>query len=167
MHFNLVYNIGINVIEETLQRSLITEASRDNTCYIEVDQIWKWAESIGLHHLEIREKFIEDTGKKRIKLSNQEEHKTLANTEHEVCAEIWTKSFLKSTGSSGVIHSIHTGKHPKFIMCNIRYMNACEESHKDYFNDSTIYINLEEKQFSIRTNRIPYNKKTWVWQPMI
>jgi hypothetical protein len=38
-------------------------------------------------------------------------------------------------------------------------MNVCKELHEDYFNDSTVYINFEEKQFAIRCNRIPCNRK--------
>jgi hypothetical protein len=65
------------------------------------------------------------------------------------------------------IHSVRTRKHAKFIICYIRNMNACRELHEDYFNDSTIYVNLDEKQFSLRCNRIPCNKKRWVWKPII
>ena len=74
-------------------------------------------------------------------------YKVLTNTEHEISAETWTKSYLKSIGSSSVVHSIRTGKHLKFIMYNIRNMDICKELHEDYFNDSTIYINLDEKSF--------------------
>ncbi len=89
----------------------------------------------------------------------------LANTEYERSAESWTNSYLKSIKSSCLIHSIHTGKHDKFIMCNIRNMDICKQLHEDYFNDSTVYINLEEKQFSIRCNRIPCNKKSGYGNP--
>jgi hypothetical protein len=89
----------------------------------------------------------------------QTEHDISPHTEHEISAQIWTKSHIKSIKSPGVIHSIRTGKHAKFIMCNIRNMNTCKELHEDYFNDTTIYINLDEKQFSERCNRISCNKK--------
>jgi hypothetical protein len=89
----------------------------------------------------------------------------LANTEYELSVEIWTKSYLKSIKSSSLIHSIHTGKHDKFIMCNIRNMNIRKELHENYFNNSTVYINFEEKQFSIHCNRIPCNKKIGYGNP--
>ncbi len=114
-----------------------------------------------------REKCLEDREDKRKKQLDKKEYRILANTQHEIYAEVSTKSYLKSIGSSGVIHSFHTGKHAKFIMCNVRNMNICKESHENYFYDSTVYINLEEKQFSIRCNGTPCNKRSWVWQPMI
>ncbi len=43
-------------------------------------------------------------------------------------------------------------------MCNIRNMNTCKKLHEDYFNDTTIYINLDEKQFSERCTRISCKK---------
>ncbi len=67
-----------------------------------------------------REKSLEDREDKRKKQLDKKEYSILANTEHEIYADVWTKSYLKSIGSSGVIHSIHTGKHAKFIMCNVR-----------------------------------------------
>jgi hypothetical protein len=91
----------------------------------------------------------------------------LAHTERESQAEGWTKTYLKEIGSSAVIHSINTGKSGRLIMCNVRNMNMCKNVHEDYFNDSTFYINFEEKQFSLRCNRIPCNKKSWVWQSML
>ncbi len=87
----------------------------------------------------------------------------------------WTRNFctnldkiiykIKSIKSPGVIHSIRTGKHAKFIMCNIRNMNTCKKLHEDYFNDTTIYINLDEKQFSERCNRISCKKNDGYGNP--
>jgi hypothetical protein len=131
-----------------------------------MNEIWKWAKSVGFNVAKKREKCVEDKDHSKKKHFNQKEDKILANTEHEINGEVWTKSYLKSIGSAGVIHSIRTGKHAKFIMCNIRNMNICKELHEDYFNDSTVYTNLEEKQFSVRCNRIPCNKNPWVWQTM-
>ncbi len=92
-------------------------------------------------------------------LNQNEHHEILARTEHEISAEVWAKLYIESIKSSGVIHSVRTGKHAKYIMCNIQNMNICKEVHEDYFNDSTIYVNLDEKQFSVRCNRISCNKQ--------
>jgi hypothetical protein len=139
-----------------------------NTYYVEINEIWKWAKLIGFNIKKKTEQCIEDKKNTKKKYLNQNEHHTiLARTEHEISAEVWVKLYFESVKSSGVIHSVRTGKHAKFIMCNIRTMNICKEVHKDYFNDSTIYVNLDEKQFSVRCNRIPCNKKRWVWKPMI
>ncbi len=132
-----------------------------------MNEFWKWAKLIGFNVQQKRKQYVVDKEDIKKKSLGQNAQKILANTEYEICAEAWTKSYLKTIGSSGVIHSINTGKHAKFIMCNIRNMNTCKELHEDYFNDSTVYINLGERQFSIRCNRIPCNKKAWVWKPMI
>jgi hypothetical protein len=95
----------------------------------------------------------------------QIEYDTLARTEHEICAEVWTKSYLESIESPGVIHSVGTGKHAIFIMCNIRNMNTCKELQEDYFNHSTIYVNQDDKQFSVRCNRIPCNTNAGCGNP--
>ncbi len=100
-------------------------------------------------------------------LNQNEHHKILARTEYEISAEVWAKLYLESIKSTGVVHSVRTGKHAMFIMCNIRNMNICKEVHEDYFDDSTIYVNLDEKQFFVCSNRISCNKKLWVWKPMI
>jgi hypothetical protein len=47
MYFNLAYNSDIDSIKETLQGSLITESAGVNTYYVEINQIWQWAKSIG------------------------------------------------------------------------------------------------------------------------
>jgi hypothetical protein len=167
MYFNLACNSDTDSIKETLQKSLITESAGVDTYYIEINQIWKWAKTIGYNMTKKRKEFDKDEDDKRKNSFNSNEYKMLANTEYELSAEIWTKSYLKSIKSSGLIHSIHTGKHDQFIMCNIRNMNICKELHEDYFNDSTVYVNFKEKQFSIRCNRIPFNKKNWVWKPMV
>jgi len=104
---------------------------------------------------------------KRKYLNQNEHHKILARTKHEIFGEVWEKSYLEAIESSGIIHSVRTGKQSKFIMCNVRNMNIYKEAHDDYFNDSTIYLNLDEKQFSVRCNRISCNKIFWVWKPMI
>ena len=104
--------------------------------------------------------------RERKKELDEKRPKILVDTEDQVYAEIWTKSYLQSIGSSGVIHSIRTGKHAKFIMCNIRDMNICKKFHEDYFYDSTIYMNLEEKQFSIRCNGTSCTRQPWLWQTM-
>ena len=57
-------------------------------------------------------------------------------------------------------------KHAKFIMCNIRDMNICKKFHEDYFDDSTIYMNLEENQFSICCDAISGTRQPWLWQTM-
>ena len=110
---------------------------------------------------------IEDQQNLKRKRSNQNKHKIIALNEHEIYAEVWTNSYLQSIGSSGRIHSINKGKHAKFITCNIRNMNICTEPHEDYFNDSTVDLNFDEKYFSVRCNYNPCNKKSWVPQPMI
>jgi len=114
-----------------------------------MNEIWKWAKSVGFNVAIKREKCVEDKDHSKKKRFNQKEDKIFANTEHDINAEVWTKSYLKSIGSAGVIHSICTCKHAKFITCNIRNMNICKELHEDYFNDSTVYTNLEKKQFSV------------------
>ena len=45
-------------------------------------------------------------------------------------------------------------------------MNICNAVHEDYFNDATVYMNLLEKQFSVRCNRPPCTRKPWKWQRM-
>jgi hypothetical protein len=165
--FNIDEQLGIESIKETLQRSLITEPGKNNCYYVENSEVWKWVQLIGFNLKKKTREYDEDEQNTKKKHIDHNEHKILAKSEPEVRAEVWTKLYLKSIKSSGVIHSIHTGKHVNFIMCNIRNMNMCKELHEDYFNDSTIYINLKEKQFSVRCNRIPCNKKAWVWQLMM
>jgi hypothetical protein len=145
---------------------LVTESPKTDPYYIEVNQIWKWAKSIGLNVTKRREECAEDRNDKRKKQLNEKSSTISTKTEHEIEGEIWTKLYLKSIGSSGVIHSIRTGKHAKFIMCNIRNMNICKKTHENYFYDSTVYMNLEEKQFSIRCNGTPCTRQPWLWQTM-
>jgi hypothetical protein len=166
MYSNLVFNtdkeLSVSLIKETLQRSLISEPVNSNSSYVQINEIWKWAEFIGFNKKKERDLCVEGKQNKKKKPLSQHEHQSLSRTEHESSVEVWTKSYLKSIGSSGVIHSIKTGKHVGFIMCNIRDMNICRESHEDYFNDDTVYVNLKEKQFSVRCNHIPCNKRSWV-----
>ena len=171
LNFYLVFNsdkeLSSHIIKGTLQRSLITEPAGSNSYYVESNEIWKWVKYIGFSIKKERDHLIEDQQNLKKKRLNQSKHKIIALYEHEIYAEVWTKSYLQSIGSSGRIHSINTGKHAKFIMCNIRNMNICTEPHEDYFNDSTVYLNLDEKYFSVRCNHNPCNKKSWVWQPMM
>ncbi|CAF1008747.1 unnamed protein product [Rotaria sordida] len=171
MYSNLASNTGkelsINLRKETLQKSLVTEPAGNNSHYVDVNGIWKWAKLIGIDMKKEREQSSEDKQDVQKKHLSLNEHKILARSEHEIYAEVWTKTYLNSIGSSGVIHSIKTGKHARLIMCNIRNMNTCKELHEDYINDSTIYVNLKERLFSVRCNHIPCNKRPWVWQPLI
>ena len=82
-------------------------------------------------------------------------------TQDQHYAKIWTKTYLSSIASNDVIHSINTGTNGRFIMCNIRNMSNCSAQHEDYFNDSTVYINIKQKEFTVRCNRVPCNKKPW------
>jgi hypothetical protein len=161
LHLDLIGGTSVDSTQLTLQRSLVTEPVKTDTYYIEINQIWKWAKSIGLNVTKRREQCVEDTNGKRTKQFDEKRPKILADTDHKICAEIWTKLYLQSIGSSGVVHSVRTGKHPKFIMCNIRDMNICKKSHEDYFYDSTIYVNLEEKQFSVRCNGTSCTRQPW------
>lgn len=166
LHLNFIGGTSVDSTRETLRRSLVTEPVKTDPYYIEINEIWKWTKSIGFNVTKRREQCVEDTNGKRKKEFDEKRPKTLVHTEHQVYAEIWTKSYLQSIGSSGVIHSIRTGKHAKFIMCNIRDMNICKKYHKDYFYDSTIYMNLEENQFSIRCNGTSCTRQQWLWQIM-
>ena len=51
MYSNLVFNndkeLNINLIKETLQRSLITQTVKNNSSNVEINEIWKWATFIG------------------------------------------------------------------------------------------------------------------------
>jgi hypothetical protein len=171
-YLNLVFQtdseVTVDSMKLTLQRSLITKSVEDTNFYVQVGDIWKWANSIGVNMNKKTQKCIEYEHNKETKKTraSQSIQKSLADSEDKMYVEAWTNSYLKSIGSSGRIHSINTGKHEKFIMCNIRNMDVCHDLHEDYFNDSTIYINLIEKLFSLRCNRIPCNKKSWVWKSM-
>ena len=170
VNFDLVFNtdedLTIDSMKHILQRPLIPEFTENINHNIDNNKISNWAKSIGLNVTNKREYYLMNNDSKKRKYLNQKEYKVLVNTEYEFCAEAWTKSYLKTIGSPEIIHSVRTGKHIKCIMCNIRNMNICKTLHDDYFNDSTIYINLDEEQFSVRCNRIPCNKNSWLWQPM-
>ena len=166
-HLNLIHGASVDSTQETLRRSLVTEPTKTDPYYIEINEIWKWTKSIGFNVMKRREQCVEDAHGKRKKEFDEKQPKILVETEHQVYAKIWTKSYLQSIGSSGVIHSIRTGKHAKFIMCNIRNMNICKKFHEDYFYDSTIYMNLEENQFSIRCNGTSCTRQPWLWQTML
>jgi hypothetical protein len=170
VNFDLVFNtdadLNINSLKHVLQRSLITEYIENNTHIVDIDKISNWTKSIGFNVTNKREHYLVNNNDRKRKCLDQKKYKVLATTEYEICAKLWTKLYLKAIESSGIIHSVRTGKHAKFIMCNIRNMNICKTLHDDYFNDSTIYINLEEKQFSVRYNRSPCNKNSWLWQSM-
>jgi hypothetical protein len=156
-------------MKKTLQKSLIMERTIEDICYIEIEQILKWFYSIGFNKGKELKKHI-DSEQKPIHnkyFVDQVVPKRSHYTENEKLAEIWTKEYLKSIGSLGVIKSIRTGRHDKFIMCNLRNMNECHDVHDDYFNDSTVYINFLRNEYSLRCNRVPCNKKPWVWKPMV
>lgn len=165
-YLNLIGGTNVDSTQETLRRSLVTEPVKVDPYYIEINQIRQWAKSIGLNVKKRREQWVEDANGETKKWLGEERPKILANSDHEICAAIWTKTYLASIESSAVIHSIRTGKHAKFIMCNIRDMNFCQESHEDYFHDSTVYINLEEKQFSVRCNGTSCTREPWLWKNM-
>ena len=154
-------------MKQTFQRSLITEPPEDNSYYISSDNFYEWLELVGFNIAKDRKRYIENEIDARKKPTTEDTKNILARTDRESKAEQWTRNYLKNIESTGIIHSINTGKHGKLILCNIRNMNVCKNSHEDYFNDSTIYINVEEKQFSIRCNRIPCKKKRWIWESMI
>ena len=166
LHLNLIGGTSVDSTQETLRRSLVTVSVKTDPYYVEINEIWKWTKSIGFNVTKRKEQCVEDRNGNRKKELDEKRPKILVDTEDQVYAEIWTKSYLQSIGSSGVIHSIRTGKHAKFIMCNIRDMNICKKFHGDYFYDSTIYMNLEEKQFSIRCNGTSCTRQPWLWQTM-
>jgi len=121
-----------------------------NTYYVEINEIWKWGKLIGFNINNKTEQCVQDKiNTKRKYLNRNEYHKILARTEHEITAELWMKFYLNSIESPCIIHSVHTGKHSKFIMCNIRNIDTCKELHEDYLNDSTVYVNLDEKKLFI------------------
>ncbi|CAF2819120.1 unnamed protein product [Rotaria sp. Silwood2] len=103
-------------MEEILQRSLITEPSGDNSYYIDIDDLYKWAKSVGFNVRKEKKQYIEN------QLNTNKKHITgykkgiLARSDHELRAELWTKTYLKTIGSSGVIHSVNTGKYGKLVL---------------------------------------------------
>ena len=162
VHLNLIGGTSVDSTQETLRRSLVTEPVKTDPYHVEINEIWKWTKSIGFNVTKRNEQCVEDRNGKRKKKLHEKRPKILVDTEDQVYAEIWTKSYLQSIGSSGVIHSIRTGKQAKFIMCNIRGMNICKKFHEDYFYASTIYMNLEEKQFSIRCKETSCTRQPWL-----
>jgi len=127
----------------------------------------KWEETIVVTDLKrkIQDDNNDENNKKKSFIKNESDL-IIQNCERKNEAEYWLKSYLKKIGSTGVIHSINIGKTQRLILCNVRNLNICKVDHEDYFNDSTFYINLAEKLFPIRCNRIPCNKKPWIWEPM-
>jgi sugar diacid utilization regulator len=98
-HSNLVFNpdkeLSIDLIKETLQRSLITELT-ENKNYIDMNEFWKWAKLIGFNVKQKRKQYVVDKNDIKKKYLSQNKQKLLANTEYEICVEAWTKSYLKN-----------------------------------------------------------------------
>jgi hypothetical protein len=77
----------IHSIKETLQKSLIIESAGVDTYYVEINQIWKWAKSIGYNMTKKREECAKDEDDKRKKCFNPNEYNMLTNTKYELSAE--------------------------------------------------------------------------------
>lgn len=158
----------MSVASELLRKSLITEPSSVECFYVNAECLNRWQK---LHVYQDRRIVLESSEFKYTEkqLGNYTMKNNVSNNAEDtdkVYAKMWSQSYLYSIGSSGVIHSVKRGRNDKFIMCNIRNMNTCTAQHEDYFNDSTIYINIKEKEFSVRCNRKPCNKKAWIWHRM-
>ncbi|CAF4308867.1 unnamed protein product [Rotaria magnacalcarata] len=156
--------ISTDVLSESLQKSLITQPGSDSCFYIDHHSLRRWMKfdrnNTNINDVKCIElKDIENKNAPDIKKNT-----IMYNVKNgdELYAQTWTESYLTSIGSHGVVHSINTGKNGRFIMCNIRNMNTCTTEHTDYFNDSTVFINIKQKEFAVRCNRIPCNKKSWI-----
>ncbi|CAF1386922.1 unnamed protein product [Rotaria magnacalcarata] len=160
--------ISTDVLSESLQKSLITQPGSDSCFYIDHHSLRRWMKfdrnNTNINDVKCIElKDIENKNAPDIKKNT-----IMYNVKNgdELYAQTWTESYLTSIGSHGVVHSINTVKNGRFIMCNIRNMNTCTTEHTDYFNDSTVFINIKQKEFAVRCNRIPCNKKSWIWHSM-
>ncbi|CAF5035062.1 unnamed protein product [Rotaria sp. Silwood1] len=158
--------IAYDSIKKTLQRSLVTKQASANCDYIDINDINKWLILAQIHMLENVVECIELEQDIRKYSIDMKKEMFPNRSKDELYAEMWTKSYLNSIGSKGIIHSVNTGKNGRFIMCNIRNMDTCTVMHEDYFNDSTVYNNLKEKEYTLRCNRIPCNKNAWIWHSM-
>lgn len=156
----------IQSITETSKKSLITEPVEANCFVIKLSDTDRSLKP-NTDYLQSR---TNDSAPSASVIANKvsidRKGHALARTDRELQAEIWTRTYLQAIGSPGVIHSINTGRNGRLILCNVREMNTCNEVHEDYFNDTTVYMNLDEKQSSIRCNRPPCTRKPWKWQRM-
>lgn len=173
MHFSLSLRVSSAVstensasMRETLQSSLVTELSQSECFIIQPDSAYPQKKH---GKVLVRKRANEHPSSDSVvnrKITPDQHSPISTTTDRQIEAERWTRTFLQKMGSSGVIHSTNTGRNGRLIICNVRNMGNCQEIHEDYFNDSTVYMNLVEKQFSVRCNRIPCTRKPWKWEGM-
>ena len=154
--------IPIVQFAQLLQKLLISEPRSSFCFYIDHCSLNRWNNSnkiskniINIKCTKLKHDVIQEPKSKKNTINND------SMTQDQHYAKIWTKTYLSSIASNGVIHSINAGTNGRFIMCNIRNMSNCSARHEDYFNDSTVYINIKQKEFTVRCNRVPCNKKPW------
>lgn len=153
-------------VKDILQRSLITAPTTEETIYINREILYEWMKLVNLKKCATRKRHIDSVSQQNKRTYYQNTKNLNVLSDEESYAEKWVREYLKSIDSPGRIHSINTGRNGRLILCNIRNMNTCKNVHEDYYNDSTIYMNIKEKQFSIRCNRMPCRNNRWIWNSM-
>ena len=153
-------------MKDMLQRSLITAPATEENVHVNRQILYEWMKLVNLKKCSDTKRYVHTVlkNRKRSYRGNITDINVLNDEESYV--QKWVKEYLTNIESPGIIHSINTGRNGRLILCNIRNMNTCKNFHEDYYNDSTIYLNIKEKQFSIRCNRVPCKNKRWIWKDM-
>ena len=153
-------------MRDILHRTLITAGTTEENIYVNDEILYEWMKLLNLEKCGGTKRYIDTVAKEKKRRNDGKITNTYLPNDEQSYVEKWVKEYLTTIESPGTIHSINMGRNGRLVLCNIRNMNTCKNSHEDYYNDSTIYVNVQEKQFSIRCNRIPCRNNGWTWKDM-